>query len=282
MSVLRAGAKLSIFLLLTIPLMPIQALLIASGLPIKRYLPFWYHKLVCRLLGIRVHLSGIPIAPGPVLLVSNHISWIDIPVLGSIAPVSFVAKNEVSTWPFISALAKLQRTVFVDRTRRTSVAETRNQILERLNQGERVILFAEGTSSDGNQVLPFKSSLFAAIEPNGTNGNGHLLQTLAIVYTRVHGLPMNRQQRPAVAWYGDMDMLSHAWGVLKGGPLDVHVRFGEPVDLKKVGDRKALAVHAYERVRYDFSQLLTGRSRKVAPEATASAKQPAEGRSGVV
>ena len=262
MGVLRATTILFLFLLLTVPIMPIQALLIASRLPLNRYVPFWYHNAVCKLLGVRVHLSGAPIAPGPVLLVSNHISWLDIPVLGGIAPLSFVAKNEVSTWPFISMLAKLQRTVFIDRTRRSSVAETRGQILERLTAKERVILFAEGTSSDGNQVLPFKSSLFAAIEPSESNGDGHLVQTVAIVYTRVHGLPMNRQQRPAVAWYGDMDMLSHTWGVLKLGPLDVQVRLGEPVAMSGIGDRKALAVHAYEQVRLDFSQLLTARSRK--------------------
>ena len=262
MGVLRASTILTLFMLLTIPIMPIQALLIASRLPLRRYLPCWYHKAVCKLLGIRVHLSGAPMARGPVLLVSNHISWLDIPVLGSIAPLSFVAKNEVSTWPFISMLARLQRTVFIDRTRRSSVAATRGQILERLTAKERVILFAEGTSSDGNQVLPFKSSLFAAIEPSESNGDGHLVQTVAIVYTRVHGLPMNRQQRPAVAWYGDMDMLSHTWGVLKLGPLDVQVRLGEPVAMSGIGDRKALAVHAYEQVRLDFSQLLTARSRK--------------------
>lgn len=262
MGVLRASTILFLFMLLTIPIMPVQALLIASRLPLNRYVPFWYHNVVCKLLGIRVHVSGAPIAPGPVLLVSNHISWLDIPVLGSIAPLSFVAKNEVATWPFVSALAKLQRTVFIDRTRRASVAKTRSQILERLTAEERVILFAEGTSSDGNQVLPFKSSLFAAIEPSEHNGNGYLLQTVAIVYTRVHGLPMNRQQRPAVAWYGDMDMLSHAWGVLKAGPLDVQVRLGEPVAMAEVGDRKKLAIHAYERVRLDFSQLLTARSRQ--------------------
>jgi 1-acyl-sn-glycerol-3-phosphate acyltransferase len=262
MSVLRASLILFLFLLLTLPLMPLQALFAAFNLPAARYLPFWYHWLVCRLLGIRVHLSGAPVAPGPMLFVSNHISWLDIPVLSSVAPLSFVAKQEVSTWPFISWLAKLQRTIFIDRTRRASVAETRNQILERLKGGERVVLFAEGTSSDGNQVLPFKSPLFAAVEPGGGNGGGYSLQTCAIVYTHIHGLPMNRQQRPAIAWYGDMDMLGHAWGVLKGGPLDVHVRLGEPVSIASVGDRKKLASHAYDRVRYDFSQLLTARTRK--------------------
>jgi 1-acyl-sn-glycerol-3-phosphate acyltransferase len=262
MGVLRASIILFFFLLLTLPLMPIQALLIATRLPGARYLPYFYHILVRRLLGVRVHLSGAPVAPGPVLIVSNHISWLDIPVLASITPLSFVAKREVASWPFISWLAKLQRTIFIDRMRRTAVAETRNEILQRLEAKERIVLFAEGTSSDGNQVLPFKSPLFAAIEPNGANDSGYKIQTCAIVYTHIHGLPMNRQQRPAIAWYGDMDMPSHAWGVLKGGPLDVHVRLGEPVSIVDVGDRKSLAIHAYERVRYDFSQLLTARSAK--------------------
>jgi 1-acyl-sn-glycerol-3-phosphate acyltransferase len=275
MGVLRASIILFFFLLLTLPLMPIQALLVSTRLPAARYLPYFYHGLVRRLLGVRVHLSGAPIAPGPVLIVSNHISWLDIPVLASLTPLSFIAKREVASWPFISWLAKLQRTIFIDRTRRAAVAETRKQILQRLEAKERVVLFAEGTSSDGNQVLPFKSPLFAAIEPNGANESGYKIQTCAIVYTHIHGLPMNRQQRPAIAWYGDMDMPSHAWGVLKGGPLDVHVRLGEPVSIAEVGDRKSLANHAYERVRYDFSQLLTARSAKAhgAVQATIPVKE---------
>lgn len=275
MGVLRASIILLFFLLLTLPLMPIQALLVATRLRAARYLPYFYHGLVRRLLGVRVHLSGAPIAPGPVLIVSNHISWLDIPVLASLTPLCFIAKREVASWPFISWLAKLQRTIFIDRTRRAAVAETRKQILQRLEAKERVVLFAEGTSSDGNQVLPFKSPLFAAIEPNGANESGYKIQTCAIVYTHIHGLPMNRQQRPAIAWYGDMDMPSHAWGVLKGGPLDVHVRLGEPVSIAEVGDRKSLANHAYERVRYDFSQLLTARSAKAhgAVQATIPVKE---------
>jgi 1-acyl-sn-glycerol-3-phosphate acyltransferase len=265
MAAIRASIVLGLFMLLTLPLMPVQALFIASGTPMRKHLPSWYHRMVCKLLHVRVHVSGEPPSSQAVLFVSNHISWLDIPVLSSITPLSFIAKQEVAGWPFISWLAKLQRTVFVDRNRRASVKETANAVIARLDAGERVVLFAEGTSSDGNQVLPFKSSLFAAVEPNGDGRDGHMLQTVAIVYTRVYGLPMNRQQRPAIAWYGDMDMLSHAWGVLKGGPLDVHVRFGKPVSMAIVGDRKKLAEHAHQRVRSDFSHLITGRTRVVRP-----------------
>jgi 1-acyl-sn-glycerol-3-phosphate acyltransferase len=269
MAVIRASFILFLFMSLTLPLMPVQALLIASGTSLRRRLPSWYHRLVCRLLGVRVHLSGELPSGKAALFVSNHISWLDIPVLSSVTPLSFIAKQEVAGWPFISWLAKLQRSVFVDRNRRASVKETTNAVIERLNAGERVVLFAEGTSSDGNQVLPFKSSLFAAVEPNGHTDRGHVLQTVAIVYTRVYGLPMNRQQRPAIAWYGDMDMVSHAWGVLKGGPIDVHVRFGKPVSMAIVGNRKKLADHAHQRVRSDFSRLLTGRPREITPSVQA-------------
>jgi len=267
MGVVRGSVILFVFMAFTLPLMLVQALFIASGAPLRKYLPSWYHRQVCRLLGVRVHLSGEPPAKQAVLLVSNHISWLDIPVLSSITPLSFIAKQEVATWPFVSWLAKLQRSVFVDRNRRASVKETANTVIQRLDAGERVVLFAEGTSSDGNQVLPFKSSLFAAVEPNGADGNGHVLQTVAIVYTHLYGLPLNRQQRPGIAWYGDMDMLSHAWGVLKGGPLDVHIRFGPPVSMAIVGDRKKLAEHAHQRVRSDFSRLITARPREA--QATA-------------
>lgn len=259
MSVLRAGTILFFFMLLTVSLIPVQAAAVATRMPLRRHLPRWYHRRVCRLLGLRVHVSGELPATAPVLLVSNHISWLDIPVLSSIAPISFVAKREVSTWPFISLLARLQRTIFVDRTRRSAVAQTTDQILGRLDGKERVVLFAEGTSSDGNQVLGFKSSLFAAVAPRGQNANGHALQTVAIVYTHIHGLPMNRQQRPTIAWYGDMDLFAHAWGVLKGGPLDVHVRLGKASQLAEAGDRKTMAVEAHKRVRADFAHLLTAR-----------------------
>lgn len=263
MGTMRASIILFFFGVLTVPAMFVQTVIILTRLPIRHHVPLFYHRLMCRLLGLRVHVSGKP-AKGPVLLVSNHISWLDIPVLGSLAPLSFVAKHEVSTWPFIGLMARMQNTLFVDRTRRTKVVHTANEIVERLDGGNRVVLFAEGTSGDGNQVLPFKSSLFSAIEPNEKNNDGHQIQTVAIVYTHVHGLPMNRQQRPAIAWYGDMDMLPHAWGVLKGGPLDVHVRLGEPSPVKPIGDRKKLAAHAYEHVKENFSQLLTARPRDVA------------------
>ncbi len=115
----RAAVLLAVFLAVTLPLMLVQYVLIQLGLKQAKTLPHAYHKLVCRIFGIRVHIKGQVVTDKPVLFVSNHISWLDIPALSAVAPLCFVAKAEVGTWPFVSLLAKLQRTVFVDRTRRT-------------------------------------------------------------------------------------------------------------------------------------------------------------------
>ncbi len=262
---MRASVLLSVFIAVTLPLMAVQYALIKLGLRQAKTLPHSYHKFVCRLLGIRVHVSGAIDPDRPVLLVSNHVSWLDIPALSAVAPVSFVAKKEVGSWPFVSYLAKLQRSVFVDRTRRTLVKDKAGEIAERLAQGDNIVLFAEGTSSDGNRILPFRSALFSAasFSPNAANDNGPeaVVQTVAINYTHLHGLPILRHERPLIAWYGEMDMLSHAWNVLKSGPLDVTIRFGEPVRLASLRDRKELAAFSEAQVRQYYIEQVTARPR---------------------
>ena len=261
----RATAILSAFMALTCPLMPVQALLLKAAPRYARRFPHWYHRQVCRLLGIRLHIDGRISSRTPVLVISNHTSWLDIPVLSAVAPVSFVAKKEVGSWPFVSSLARLQRSVFVDRNRRTTVGETAGEITERLRTGDTVVLFAEGTSSDGNRVLPFKTSLFAAAKPSkspGSDAECACVQTLAMVYTHLHGVPLRRSDRPLVGWYGDMEMGSHAWELLKAGPLDVHIRISEPVPLSHFTDRKALARYSEAEVRQAVTELLRDQPRK--------------------
>ncbi len=265
MGALRGGVVLAAFMTLTLPLMPVQAVLLRLSPKAARYFPHWYHRQVCRIVGIRTTLDGEVARNQPVLLVSNHTSWLDIPVLSAVAPVSFVAKKEVGTWPFVSALARLQRSVFVDRGKRSAVGAAASEILNRLAMGDTVVLFAEGTSSDGNRVLPFMTSLFAAAKPSGkaTAGRapGAVVQTLSIVYTRLHGIPLGRADRPFVGWYGDMEMLSHAWRLLKAGPLDAHIHIGPPVPLDDFADRKELARHTEAQVREHVVRILRDKPR---------------------
>jgi 1-acyl-sn-glycerol-3-phosphate acyltransferase len=271
---LRATSVLAGFMGLTVPLMPVQALLVRRGSPRARTFPHWYHRRLCRLLGIRIHVEGTLVRDRPVLLVANHTSWLDIPVLSAVAPVSFVAKKEVGSWPFVSSLARLQRTVFVDRTRRTTVAGTAGEMLDRLKGGDTLVLFAEGTSSDGNRVLPFMTSLFGAATARGS-GEGQAVpdaavQSIAIVYTHLHGVPLGRADRPLVGWYGDMEMQSHAWELLKAGPLDVRIRIGPPVPLASFADRKALARRSEGEVRESVVRILRGREHEEGTLAAAT------------
>src|SRR5919197_4532299 len=255
---MRAIAVLAAFVAFTLPLMPVQALLLRISRGHARTLPHWYHRCLCRLLGIRLHVEGEVVRDAPVLLIANHSSWLDIPVLAALAPLSFVAKKEVGDWPLISALARLQRTVFIDRRRRIAVGAARDEIVERLKAGDAVVLFAEGTSSDGNRVLPFKTSLFAAAESDSSELTAHV-QTLAVAYTRLHGVPLGRADRSVVGWYGDMEMVSHAWQLLKAGPLDVSIRVGQPVPFASFLHRKALARYSESEVREAVVGMLRGR-----------------------
>jgi 1-acyl-sn-glycerol-3-phosphate acyltransferase len=263
MGTFRASSILAGFFALTVPLLPVQAALLRLSPRMARQFPHWYHRQICKLMGVRLSVEGNLAEGKPVLLISNHTSWLDIPVLSAVAPLSFVAKKEVSRWPFVSTLARLQRSVFVDRERRSAVGETTNEIMGRLAQGDTVVLFAEGTSSDGNRVLPFKTSLFAAAKPpagKGGAGEAHVpdvvVQTLSLVYTRLHGVPINRAQRPLVGWYGDMEMQSHAWQLLKAGPLDVRIRIGAPIPLDSFADRKDLARRSEDEIRENVVRLL--------------------------
>ncbi len=258
----RAATVLASFLALTLPLMPVQAILLRTSRHGARSFPHWFHRRVCGLLGIRLNIEGSIARDMPVLLVANHSSWLDIVVLSAVAPVSFVAKKEVGSWPFVARLARLQRSVFVDRTRRLDVAGTTSEMADRLAQGDALVLFAEGTSTDGNRVAPLRTSLFGAVLPSGAAGvgSGHLVQTVAVVYSKLHGLPLGRADRLLVSWFGDMEMGGHAWELLKAGPLDVSIRIGAPVALDSFADRKALARHAEAELREAVVRLLRGRT----------------------
>ncbi|HPG89186.1 MAG TPA: lysophospholipid acyltransferase family protein, partial [Hyphomicrobium sp.] len=255
----RASAILTGFFALTVPLMPVQAVLVRVSPKAARRFPNWYHRQVCRLMGITLNIEGSVAHDVPVLLVCNHTSWLDIPVLSALAPLSFVAKKEVGGWPFVASLARLQRTVFIDRNKRQAAGDAADEISGRLASGDTIVLFAEGTSSDGNRVLPFKTLLFSAVKGGSPSPSKAVVQTAAVVYTHVHGVPLLRADRPRVAWFGDMEMQSHAWGVLKGGPLSVTIRVSPPVPLETFVGRKDLALTSERTVRKAVLGILRGR-----------------------
>jgi 1-acyl-sn-glycerol-3-phosphate acyltransferase len=246
-------------------LLPFQVIAVRFSLPMQRRIPTLFHRLVCALLGVRIKVIGAPSSQRPLLIVSNHVSWIDISVITALAPVAFVAKREVASWPLFGLFAKLQRSVFVDRTRRHKTPEVNIEIARRLADGDPVVLFGEGTSSDGNRVLPFRSALIGAAR-DALAAAGHvehiLIQPLSIAYVGFHGLPMGRQHRLLAAWYGDLDLFPHLRTVVQHGALDAVVSWGEPIAFDANSDRKAFARTLETEVRRLTTAALRGREGK--------------------
>lgn len=263
MQVLRASVLMSVFLLATVLLIPWQETAVRFRLARRKSFPHRYHRFLCRLFGIRVAVVGRPVQSQGVLMVSNHTSYFDILVLSAAARVSFVAKQQVATWPLFGTLARLQETVFIAREKRSQTVEARDLIRERLLRGDALVLFPEGTSDDGNTVLPFKSSLLGAAETElGTDAEGRArhvpVQPVSITYVGLHGLPMGRDMRPLFAWYGDMDLVPHLWEALKTGPFEAVVEFHAPLGIDATGDRKALASASETAVRRGQASALAG------------------------
>lgn len=272
-SPVMAVTRLILYLSFTLLLLPVQAVSVALNLPLAKRLPYWYHRRCRRLLGLRVVRRGRQSREHPTLYVSNHISYLDITVLGSVIQGSFVAKSEIADWPLFGTLAKLQRSIFVER-RPHRAAASRDEMTKRLEDNDDLILFPEGTSGDGNRVLPFRSALFSVAERR-PHGEPLLVQPVSVAYTLLDGFPMGRYLRPFFAWYGDMDLVSHMWQGMGLGRLTVVVEFHPPVTIDEFGSRKALADHCWNEVSEGISAALVGRSRRQIAARRENRSEPA-------
>jgi len=248
-------------LLLLLPYLVLRAVSRGGALTFTRA----YWRVVMRLIGFEAVVRGAPLEgaeAGPVLFVSNHASYLDIIVLGSLLRAYFIAKGEVAGWPAFGFLARISNTVFVDRAKGATARES-NHVRERIDRGDSLVLFAEGTSNDGNRVLPFKSALLSVAEAEVVAADGDVrplvVQPVSVAYTRLDGLPMSRALRPFFAWYGDMTLAGHLIGALGLGKVTVEVEFHSPVTLAQFGSRKGLANHCHAVVAHGVTRMLAGR-----------------------
>ncbi len=239
-------------LLLTLLLLPFQLVGILFNSRLQRIVPNLYHRAVAAIVGIRIHQVGRRCDDRPLLILSNHVSWLDIIVITALTPVVFVAKHEVANWPLFGWLAKLQRTVFIERERRHKTGEVAREMASRLRGGDAVVLFAEGTSSNGNRILPFRSALVGSVHHtlgDQTHHSSVTVQPLSLAYTGFGGVPAGRALRDRLAWYGDIDLMPHMLGVFLSGAVDVTVSWGAPVAYDVSADRKRIARDAEASVR---------------------------------
>lgn len=248
--------------------------LIALGIPVqwvmlktrvgRKVLPFRFHRMMARVLGMKITVTGKIAEGGGVLIAANHTSWLDIVAISTVGPVSFVAKSQVGTWPVFKTLAKLQETILVVREKRSKTAEHRDTIVARLAQGDNIVLFPEGTSSDGNRVLPFKSALMSAAEGDVPQKDGTTrpirVQPMSVAYKGIRGMPMGRMFRPFFAWYGDMDLVPHLVEGQRLAPIEIEIRLHEPTTIQAAGSRKALAEQVEKLISETVAQMQTGRS----------------------
>ena len=247
----------------TFPAMLVQLLCLMSPGRAKVWFARVYWAVFTRLIGIEVRVIGTPVkrlGGRPVVYVSNHSSWVDVPVVGGVLDGCFVAKIDVAKWPIISTIARLGRTVFVSRTR-ASTGKERDAMRAVLKAGDNLILFPEGTSSDGSRVLPFRSAFFALaeVQPGEDLTELPLIQPVSVVYDRLGGLPAGRASRPIFAWYGDMDIASHFWRLTQHIGLRATIVLHTPLDPVRFNDRKALSQAVWQIVAEGASTLRQNR-----------------------
>jgi 1-acyl-sn-glycerol-3-phosphate acyltransferase len=249
---IRAVLILVAFFTLTLLLAPLQLIALAFDLRLQRTIPHLCHRVLCALIGVRIRQVGRRSDARPALILSNHVSWLDICVISALSPVAFVAKSEVAGWPVFGWLAKLQRTIFINRKARHQTGAATREIAGRLLGGDVVVLFAEGTSSDGSRVLPFRSSLVGAVHHalgHSTHHTSITVQPMSLAYTGLGGVPIGRARRERVAWYGDAELIPHLVQLLASGAVDITVSWGEAVAYDMRADRKAIARDAEKSVR---------------------------------
>ncbi len=195
-------------------------------------------------IGHQLIIKGTLSKAKPTFFVSNHSSYVDILVLGTFIPARFVAKLEVAKWPIMGWLATNQGTIYIDRTR-NAISEGTDKLTEFIDKGESLILFPEGTTSDGCRVLPFGSSFFdVAIKKN------LVVQPITVTYAGWDRLPMPHFMRKFSGWFSpDVDLLSHLWAIAQWGTVQVVVDLHPPLKASDFTSRKELSQASFHAVQ---------------------------------
>lgn len=200
-------------------------------------LPRIWHKGMCAIIGLKVEVRGKPAHGKQLIYISNHLSYLDIPAVGSVLKASFIGKDDIAGWPVVGQLAKAQQTAFISRdaTNARKVAAALDLLVA---EGKSLILFPEGTSTTGLTVLPFKSSLFSIAQPKDMPPIP--IQPFIIDLIDVEGKPITPASRDYYAWYGDMEFAPHIWIFMKTKGATVRLTFLDVVTPVVGQNRKEL------------------------------------------
>ena len=209
--------------------------------------PRTFLKIAAFACGARVRINGTPIKRD-VFFISNHLSWVDIAILGGHSGTAFVSKQEIGDWPIIGWLCRLNDTVLVSRSDRMGIADQINQLRDALEETWAITIFPEGTTTDGTTLLPFKAPLLKVLEPPPP---GIMVQPIFLDYG---------QHAYEISWTGDESAPSNAWRLLtRRGGFTVDVNFLEPFDPGHYRGRKDIAAEARRRIAAPLSASLDGK-----------------------
>lgn len=244
---LKGSAKLAAIVIASAILMPLQWLLMRfTRGRIAFVLPRLWFACLRRALGLRVEIVGKPRRTGGTLFVGNHVSHFDIVLLGSLLRARFIAKDDMQSWPGMRAIGALAQTLFISRRRRDA-AHVATAIAAQMRPDHDLLLFPEGTTSSGEQVAPFKSSLFSLFLNRTEEAPAWTLQPFTLTIQSVDGQPLSAGgERDGYAFHGNMKAGEHLQRFLRMSGAVIRVVFHPPMAIPPGQDRKTLAaeVHA--------------------------------------
>lgn len=237
---------LGLICLITLPILTLTRLFLMNT-RFRYVVPKLFHGALCAVFGIRKQINGNVVTGKQVLFVGNHLSYLDIPLLGSFLSATFISKEDVQKWPVLGLLATLAKTIFISREP-AKATKALNQMKEAINSGTSLIVFPEGTSSAGEAILPFKSSLFDIFLKENAK-NEFVIQPFTTNLIRVDTRPIQTiDDRNQYAWYGEMDLTPHLWALAKSKGVDLQITFHDPMDIQRYDNRKILSKDCFDRV----------------------------------
>jgi 1-acyl-sn-glycerol-3-phosphate acyltransferase len=238
-----AAIKVTAYLVLTFSCIPVQIALLRFAPNLNPYkFPQWYHRLCCRIFAIKVTIEGTPVRDKQVVYISNHTSYLDIPVIASTLQTAFVAKLDVASWPLFGTLGRLQRTLFISRAR-TAIGKEKDSFENRLKEPLPLVLFAEGTSTIGERIKPFKSSLFEVFLNKDIT-----IQPMTISIMEIDGKKVVSDAQREIFGWGDVEIPEHLWRFSKTKGCVIKLTFQKPLSTHSYFDRKRLSTDCYDLV----------------------------------
>ncbi len=253
MSILRLIFILMFLLLIIAFSIPVQFFFNIIGFKLKKIYPLYFYQMIKIVTGININFNKIKLNKNNmgVLYIANHVSWFDIICLGTLLNARFIAKKEVSQMGIFGFLAMLSNTFFIDNENKNKILEYNHLIQKKLKAGENFIIFPEGTTSDGNGIKNFKSSMLECAFDNNNEIN---IQPISICYSKLNNIPMGIYLRRNIAWVGDTSMVAAMANFLRSGRITVDIIFHDLMSVNSFKNRKELAAHCEKQILSGLNQ----------------------------